>query len=43
MGDLGYYMVPKVVKVVAALIAGFGGTLLLAVWLLALLLKAGIL
>jgi hypothetical protein len=43
MGELFYLLVPKTVKAVAAIVVGFGGSILLAVWLLDVLLKAGIL
>ncbi len=43
MGELFYLLVPKTVKVIAAIVVGFGGSLVLGLWLLELLFKAGVL
>jgi hypothetical protein len=43
MADLAWLLLPKTVKVLMALGAGIGGSVLLGVWLVVTLMKAGIL
>ncbi len=43
MADLAWLLLPKTVKVLMALGMGVGGTVLLGLWLVVTLMKAGIL
>jgi len=43
MTDLAWLLLPKTVKVLMALVAGIGGSVLLGVWLVVTLMRAGIL
>ena len=43
MSDFAWLLLPKVVKVLMAVAMGVGGTVLLGLWLIATLMKAGVL
>jgi hypothetical protein len=42
MSDFAWLLLPKTVKVLMALAMGVGGTMLLSLWLVATLMKAGV-
>jgi hypothetical protein len=41
--ELAHVLLPKTVKVVAAIVASFGGNVLLGLWVLVTLMKSGLL
>jgi hypothetical protein len=43
MSDFAWLLVPKIVKVLMAVTVGVGGTVLVGLWLVVTLMKAGIL